>query len=566
MTETKGEERETATERAMRLFNAQAVLFAPRVSRLKLSELHLTSNGPRQLRINVWRNHAIEPFQSLMTPYFSYQGWQVDFNLGGYDDTLNFSEYKDADAELIWIDSDRSLVHIAFSEWLQWLQVRLEALRSVSNAPIILATWCQNDAQIEALHSVAKQIPAVFFADLGKACEDENTPLLDARSVSLAGTSVGKSAQVVLARKLGCHWLPATLSPPIKAVILDLDETLHRGVLAEDGLAGLELTPEHATFQRHLKSLQQRGVFLALVSRNELTDVKELFSQRSDYPLCWNDFSAIEISWDEKATAIRRVAKSLRIDPNSMLFVDDNPGEVTNVLMSIPEIHTVLSSPDASITARAVDFYPAIWRWKVGSEDVKRFKDLKASAKREDLARMSNTQDEYFRGLKVSLLYRHNPLDQAQRLADLCGKTNQFNLALQRSSAVQLLDRMNQKNSCVTSVQLSDRFAESGVIAVVIATRNGDQLLVEELCISCRALGRQLESTIAFLAISTMPIFAKCSEVTFQVQQGPRNGPAREWLARVLNEKEILIPGRYSVSEQCFSTFVPIDSISVEVS
>jgi FkbH-like protein len=547
----------------MRLYDAQAVLFSPRVSRLALSQLQLPTAGDRRLRVNVWRNHAIEGLLPLAEPYCTFGGWQPDFRLGGYDDTLIFADRQEADAELLWLDSLRFLAHTSFADWSQWLEMRLRALRAATVAPIILATWCEGGDESEALQALSDGVPAVYFADMGAACTDADVPLLDPRSATLAGTPVGKAAQLVLARKLACHWLPATLFPPVKAVVLDLDQTLHGGVLGEDGVQRVQLTAGHAEFQRYLKSLQQRGIFLSLVSRNERADVEALFAQRPDYPLHWEDFSATEVSWGDKAASIARIAKTLRIAPDSILFVDDNPGELANVAMQLPQMHTIFAHSDASLTRRVVESYPGLWRWKVDRDDAKRIEDLRANAQRDALAEKLTTPGEYFRSLQVALFYRNNPQQQLTRLADLCNKTNQFNLALRRFNQAEVAERLSRRDACVTSVQLTDRFSDSGVIAVVIAERKGEQLVVEELCVSCRALGRQLENTIILLALRHMPIFANCREVAFRVQRGPRNKPAVDWLAALLDCGEAPLPGLHSVPPQRLLDFCTVEGISV---
>lgn len=563
LTRTNDSPKEARTANSMRRYEAQAVMFSRRISRLALSQLQSPASGARRLRVNLWRNHAIEGLLPVVEPYCSYRGWLPDFRLGGYDDTLSFADWQEADAELLWLDSSRYRARASFADWAKWLDSRLRALRDTTPAPIILATWSEGESESEALQRTADSIPAVFFADVAAACADAGLPLLDLRSAALAGSPVGKAAQLELARKLACHWLPATLFPPVKAIVLDLDQTLHRGVLGEDGIGGVQLTPAHAEFQSYLKSLRRQGIFLALVSRNERVDVEILFAERSDYPLRWQDFSATEVSWGDKAAAMERIAETLRIGHAAMLFVDDNPGELANVAMQTPEIHTILAHADASLTQQVVHYFPGVWRWKVEREDAKRIQDVRANGRRDALAKHATTQAEYFRSLQATLVYRHSPQQQLSRLADLCNKTNQFNLALRRFNQAELAERLGRSNACVTSVQLTDRFADSGVIAVVIAERKGEQLLVEEVCVSCRALGRQLENAIVLCALRDMPIFAGCREVAFRVRRGPRNQPALDWLARLLDGSETPLPGLHALPAQCVRDFVAVEGITV---
>ncbi len=550
-------------ESTLSRFAVQPVLFTPQVSRLALLGLNLPAVTGQGMTANIWRNHAFEPLEPLATPYFAYRGWQVNFQISGYDDALLFSARQEADAEILWLDSQRFLTKIHFTEWIQWLEERLWALRTTTTAPILLMTWGRDGRQAGSLQSLADRLPAVFFADMEAICTEAGVSLLDPRSATLAGTPVSKTAQVILARKLACHWLPGILLPPVKAVVLDLDNTLHAGVLAEDGIEGVQLTAGHVDLQCYLKSLCERGVFLALASRNERSDVEALFTQRQDYPLRWDDFSAIEVSWDDKAAAIERIAQVLRIAPDTVLFVDDNPGELTSVVMRLPQMHVLHAQADACLTQQAIRYYPGLWRWKIESEDAKRINDLKANAKRESLLVSSANPVEYFQSLQVTLAYHYDSKEQLSRLADLCVKTNQFNLALRRFNQAELATLMERDDACVASVRLTDRLADSGVIAIIAAERREESLVVEELCVSCRALGRCLEDAIVLMALRDMSIAVGCRELVFHVQHGSRNQPALDWLARLLGLNGIPAPGIYAVPAGIARDYVPATGVTL---
>jgi FkbH-like protein len=229
----------------------------------------------------------------------------------------------------------------------------------------------------------------------------------------------------------------------------------------------------------------------------------------------------------------------------------------------LPEVHNVCAAADASLTKRAIEFYPGLWRWRVDADDAKRVLDLQANAEREALLQQAADPAEYFRSLQVSLRYRRDPLEQLGRLADLCNKTNQFNLAIRRTTEAEVADRMQRPDACVVSVQMKDRLADSGVVAVVIAERQGETLFIDELCVSCRAMGRQLEDTMILLAIRGMPQFEGCSEIAFRVQHGPRNEPALAWLAKLLGSKDIPAAGTHKVAAGILREFTPMASITI---
>lgn len=513
-------------------YESQPVLFAKKLSRADLLDMKVDGPVDRAISIHVWRNHAFESLVPLIKPFCQFGDWSADFHFGPYDDSLMFENVRAADIELVWLDSSRFPLNSNFDHWLDWLRGRLAHLRAISSGVIVLASWMLNDEQDTKLEAAIDRLPDVHYANLRNACDESSVKLLDPRTTALAGTPVGKDAQLVLARKLACQWLPAGFLPPIKAVAVDLDNTLHRGILGEDGISGVEVTTEHAELQRLLKSLTVKGIFVALVSRNERTDVEELFRSRRDYHLAWSDFSATEISWGDKVFALESVAAKLRVGTDAILFVDDNPGELEEVNRRLPNLHTIFAMPDAGITSRTILFYPGLWRWKLESDAARRIRDLHANAEREAIAARTVDRADYFREMEVTLTVRLCPTDQLTRLADLCNRTNQFNLALRRFSQLELSERMQNSNSAVVSVALKDRLSESGVIAVVVASHQTNMLIVDELCVSCRALGRRLEDTIVATALQSVPFLHLCREVAFHVEHGPRNMPALTWLGQ----------------------------------
>lgn len=549
---------------SIRRMEGQPTLFSARPTRLSLQQLDIATDAPKSVSINVWRNHAFEAVASLAQPYFSFGGWQVQFHYKDYDDSLMFAGHEPADLELLWLDSSRYMDNTDFNAWSEWLGSRLGVLRSATKAPIIVATWLENAEQRERMQVLVDTLPDIYFADIGTVCTEAGIDLIDRRIAVMVGSPISNAAQPAIARKLACHWFPAAVSPPIKALALDLDHTLHRGVLGEDGIQGVELTPQHIALQQAIKALQQRGIFLALVSRNERADVEALFAQRNDYPLKWDDFTTTEISWGDKASAIARVAQNLRISPDAVLFIDDNIGELVSVTTQLPQVHAIHAHENAELTQRAMEYYPGLWRWKVTADDVKRNQDMKANALRESLLTEMTDPEEYLRNLQVALVFNHNPEAHLSRLADLCKKTNQFNLAMRRFTLSEITERHQDVNACVACVQLKDRLSDSGIIAVMVAERHDNSLIIEELCISCRALGRQLEDTIILWSIRNMPQFEGCDDVKFRVTHGPRNQPAIQWLAKHLGvEADTIEEGLHAIPASLLENFKPVTSVQL---
>lgn len=510
---------------------AQKVLFSDKLNWADLIGVDLA--GGQKRRISVLRNHAFETVGGLIRQFARFGGWEPVFSLSDYDDSLSFDADAEADLILLWLDISRYKMEPG--ELADWLASRVDNIRKSSAAPLVAAVWTADGDASEKVSDALKNMAGVYFADLRAAIADATGRCVeDARMRAVGGTPLGREQQAVIAREAGCRWLPAALLPPLKAVALDLDGTLHDGVLGEDGVGGVKLSDSLKKFQRSLKALKERGVFLALVSRNEESDVRELFERRGDYPLRWDDFSAHRIGWEDKAAGVAFIAEKLRIGVDAVLMADDNPGELAAIHSALADVKLLWASPDVSNVNRALDYYPGLWRHEAMREDSLRTRDLSAGAGRAEILAQSESEDDYFRALGICLSFHVNPAPQLKRLADLSRKTNQFNLALCRLGEAQVSGIIGCPQSDAVAVDLSDRLSESGVIAFVAAALEGETLFVKEVCISCRALGRRLENAIVLRAVKMMTNYARCRSVAFNFSTGPRNAPALQWLEKLI--------------------------------
>ncbi|MDB4915505.1 MAG: subfamily HAD-superfamily phosphatase [Gemmatimonadetes bacterium] len=513
----------------------QPVLFAERPSRLELMKLHAEWELT-PLTIRIHRNHSFEHVASATCSWFAWWGRDAQFVYSDYDDSLSFSfpEEEQASIELVWLDAKRYEGRFTTEAFASWIHDRCVALRLRTSAPIIVAIIGTSDETSAILAQCTRSVPGLRMAHLSQLAEMLGARFFDERASKFSGTRLSDAACLLIARELSCRWVPALLMPRIKAVVLDLDNTLHEGVLGEDGHA-VRLTPGHHALQQSLVRFREGGVFLGLSSRNDDADVRRLFDDRPDFPLQWSHFSATAVSWGSKADGIRTMARHLRIGVNAILFVDDNPGELASVTSELPGISVAHAMPDAAATQRMLDYYPGLWAWETTVTDVLRASDLAASIERAQLVQGRDPL-AYLRSLQVRLLVETNPWRQLARLHELSNKTNQFNLALQRMSEPDLAAALDAPDHGVALVSLNDRLSDSGPIALIMARREGNSLVVIELAISCRALGRCLEDVMIAAAIRAIRSELPTSRVEFLHRTGPRNTPAREWLARLTGQ------------------------------
>jgi FkbH-like protein len=196
---------------------------------------------------------------------------------------------------------------------------------------------------------------------------------------------------------------------------------------------------------------------------------------------------------------------------------------------------TVHAQVDGRMTAAAIDHVAGIFRWRHSAEDRIRAGDLQASAARAELLETAKSGDDYLRSLDVALDFLVGPAQHLPRLAELSAKTNQFNLALGRINEAEIARRIRERPANVVAIRLVDRLSDSGIVGLIVGARVGDVLRVDEVCISCRALGRRLEDSMVAKALAIMGGDVAPRHVRFALCKGPRNGPAREWLSRFAN-------------------------------
>jgi FkbH-like protein len=511
------------------------VLFAAEVKRRELLRLQAPWPLARR-RIRIHRNHAVELALSVARPYLEFAGIAADWEVGDYDDSLAFQALDGpADVDVVWLDYTRFAERMEPGQIAEWLGGRLSALRSRTPGPILVVDWDgERAAAAPFSERLAESVGAnddVHLVDRTELFQDLGDRFFDRDRERVSGTRMSAEGAAGTARLLGSRWLPAVLTPRVRAVVVDLDNTLYDGVLGEDGIDAVILSEGHKQLHRELEDLHNTGVFLGLLSRNDPSDVEALFRARSDFPLRWEHFDARSLGWEAKSAGLRAIAGSLRVDPSTILFIDDNPGELLESVLRIPGLHFIHATDGGYETARVLQYFPGLGAPHKTEADALRTVDLRANDERERLlAESTDDLASYYRELGVTLTITHNAAEQLQRIAELSGKTNQFNLAFSRYTLGDVKALAEDQACQLSTARLEDRLSDSGVIATALARRRAETLIVEELCISCRALGRRLEDLIVAQMITTGPLFAGTERVVFRFLDGPRNQPARRWL------------------------------------
>ena len=287
-----------------------------------------------------------------------------------------------------------------------------------------------------------------------------------------------------------------------KCAIVDLDNTLWGGVIGDDGLEGIqigELGQGHAftEFQTWLKELKNRGVMLAVCSKNDEANAKEPFLRHPEMVLKLDDFSAFVANWEDKASNIRRIQKELNIGLDSMVFFDDNPFERNLVRTMLPEVEAPeLPEDPAEYTAfaRMQNLFDTN---SYSDEDRVRTERYLAEKSRTELSAGIDNYDDYLKALGMKAVCAPFDAFHIPRIAQLTQRSNQFNLRTVRYSEQEIEEIAANPRYVTRYYTLRDRFGEHGLIAVVILEKRENELFVNEWLMSCRVLKRGMEQFIA---------------------------------------------------------------------
>jgi FkbH-like protein len=291
-----------------------------------------------------------------------------------------------------------------------------------------------------------------------------------------------------------------------KVVALDLDGTVWGGVVGEVGLTGIALGDEEVglafrDMQRELVRLHDSGTVLVACSKNNRDDVADVFERHPAMTLKLSHFAAERINWQDKATNIREMAAELGLGLDSFVFLDDNPVERDWVRQALPMVTVPELPEDPADRLSFLRGSGLFDRIALTEADARRAEGYKAQGIRTRLKEGAGSFDDFLRSLEQEVAIE--PVDEAAlpRAAQLCQRTNQFNLTTRRHTIADLERMLEDDRTDVFQLSVRDRFADSGVTGLAILRRDGDAAEIDTLLLSCRVLGRRVEDCLlSFLA------------------------------------------------------------------
>jgi len=283
-----------------------------------------------------------------------------------------------------------------------------------------------------------------------------------------------------------------------KCLVLDLDNTCWGGVIGDDGLAGIHIGKEtpiaesYSAFQKYVKELKNRGITLAVSSKNDFVNAKEGLSH-PDSILTFDDITSFKANWDPKYQNILNIAKEINIGIDSLVFIDDNSVERDIVISQIPSISVPNVGNDVIHFIDHIDrngFFEPI---TLSPDDLNRNKYYEDNKKRTDEEVTFKSYDAFLISLDMIAEIKTFSSLYLDRITQLSNKTNQFNLTTKRYTISEIQNIT--LNDCYIKIygKLVDKFGDNGLIAITIGRIENNICHIDLWLMSCRVLNRSME-------------------------------------------------------------------------
>jgi FkbH-like protein len=302
-----------------------------------------------------------------------------------------------------------------------------------------------------------------------------------------------------------CRLIASMNGKSRRCLVLDLDNTVWGGVIGDDGLAGIKLAQGDAEgeafleLQRYALALRDRGVVLAVSSKNTDEIARSPFREHPEMLLREEHIAVFQANWSDKPTNITAIANELSLGLESFVFVDDNPFERELVRSRLPQVAVVELPEDPALYARTVAAAGYFELTKLSAEDLNRAKFYETNSRRAELQKSVGNLDEYLASLDMEIVFQPFDVVGRTRIAQLINKSNQYNLTTQRYSEGDVAAMEADQNVFTLQIRLIDRFGDNGMISVVICRGVGESVWTIDTwlmsstwrCASCHGMPRR---------------------------------------------------------------------------
>lgn len=498
-------------------------------------------SGLPSLRVAILRNFTLDTMIPVIKGEIALSGSYPMIYLGDYDsiardaltpDSALYASQPDFVIIAQWLEnltpslvarflSLGPTVNDEIERVLTETEAMIASLRRHSNAPILVnnfplpayTTLGILDAQSEDYQTHAilrlnlellrrvRQWPDVYLVDyMSLMARVGSAQGVDDRYWHIGQAPIGNRGVVSLGQEYA-KFFRALKGNTRKCLVLDCDNILWGGVVGEESLSGIKLGTTYPgscyrAFQQEILNLHDRGVILALCSKNNEADVLEVFRDHQDMVLRETHFATWQVNWSDKVTSLRRIAKDLNIGLDSLVFVDDSQFECDLVREQLPQVAVLqLSTDPSSFRAKlsAGAYFDAL---VFSAEDRERNRMYRDDAQRRNLIESGGSLSEYLARLEMVACIGLADELTIPRVSQLTQKTNQFNLTTRRYGEAEIRTLLQNPEAAVFYLKLSDRTGNLGIVGVAIMRYSEKLAEIDTLLLSCRVIGRGAEDAL----------------------------------------------------------------------
>jgi FkbH-like protein len=284
-----------------------------------------------------------------------------------------------------------------------------------------------------------------------------------------------------------------------KLVVVDLDDTLWGGLVGEVGTEGLRLGGHDAVgeafvaFQKALRALRNRGVLIAIASKNEESVALRAIQEHPEMALRLEDFASWRIDWNDKASNVAELVAELNLGLDSVVFIDDNAAERARVREALPGVLVPDWPADKMLYAQTLQELDCFDSPQLSEEDAQRTEMYVSERERRRMRASVGSAEDWLRSLDLRVRVESPEGPNLKRCVQLLNKTNQMNLSTRRMTESEFLDWLRSGRRAAWCFRVSDRFGEAGITGLVSAELEGDTVRLVDFVLSCRVFGRQIE-------------------------------------------------------------------------
>ncbi len=292
-----------------------------------------------------------------------------------------------------------------------------------------------------------------------------------------------------------------------KIIVIDLDDTLWGGIVGEIGWQNIRLGGHDALgeafrdFQASLKSLQQRGILLAVISKNDQAVVHETFMRHPEMVLKIQDFAAMRVNWKDKAENLIEIIQELNLSLSAAVFIDDSPAERLRIKEAFPEVFVPAWPQDKFLYKKTLMELSCFDTLTITQEDAQRAKLYAQEKERVSLKQSLGSLNDWVKALDIALVVERLNEEDLSRAVQLLNKTNQMNLSTRRMLEKDFWAWVCQEGHFVWTLRVKDKFGDYGLTAIVSLAVNNSVGQICDFVLSCRVIGRKVEEAMLAIVI-----------------------------------------------------------------